>query len=49
VISGDDSLTLPLMSIGGRGVISVASNLIPDKVKQMVDAALGRVQIVTRD
>jgi len=41
VISGDDSLTLPLMSIGGRGVISVVSNLMPDKVKQMVDAALG--------
>src|SRR3954470_4254636 len=36
IISGDDSLTLPLMSIGGKGVISVASNLIPAQIKQMV-------------
>jgi 4-hydroxy-tetrahydrodipicolinate synthase len=41
VISGDDSLTLPIMSVGGRGVISVVSNILPDRVKQMVDAALG--------
>jgi 4-hydroxy-tetrahydrodipicolinate synthase len=40
VLSGDDSLTLPLMSLGGRGVISVVSNLIPDKVVQMVNFAL---------
>jgi 4-hydroxy-tetrahydrodipicolinate synthase len=39
VISGDDSLTLPLMSIGGSGVISVLSNLMPDKVKAIVDTA----------
>jgi len=39
VLSGDDSLTLPLMSLGGRGVISVLSNLVPDKVKAMVDMA----------
>ncbi len=46
VISGDDSLTLPLMSIGGRGVISVVSNLAPDRVKQMVDAGLkGQMKI----
>jgi 4-hydroxy-tetrahydrodipicolinate synthase len=36
IVSGDDSLTLPLMSIGGKGVISVASNLIPKQIKQMV-------------
>lgn len=36
VVSGDDSLTLPLMAIGGTGVISVLSNLLPDKVSQMV-------------
>ncbi|HYE21402.1 MAG TPA: 4-hydroxy-tetrahydrodipicolinate synthase [Tepidisphaeraceae bacterium] len=35
VISGDDSLTLPIMSVGGKGVISVVSNLLPAKVKQM--------------
>ncbi|HEX8914681.1 MAG TPA: 4-hydroxy-tetrahydrodipicolinate synthase [Humisphaera sp.] len=36
VVSGDDSLTLPLMSIGGKGVISVASNLIPAEIKKLV-------------
>lgn len=40
VLSGDDSLTLPLMSIGARGVISVASNLIPDRIKAMTKLAL---------
>jgi len=40
IISGDDSLTLPLMSIGGKGVISVLSNLLPAKVKALVDAGL---------
>jgi 4-hydroxy-tetrahydrodipicolinate synthase len=39
ILSGDDSLTLPIMSLGGRGVISVISNLLPDKVKQMVKYA----------
>ena len=40
IISGDDSLTLPLMSIGGKGVISVLSNLMPAKIKALVDAGL---------
>jgi 4-hydroxy-tetrahydrodipicolinate synthase len=40
VVSGDDSLTLPLMSIGARGVISVASNLVPEQIKQMTSLAL---------
>jgi 4-hydroxy-tetrahydrodipicolinate synthase len=40
VISGDDSLTLPLMSIGAKGVISVASNLIPTKIKAITQFAL---------
>jgi 4-hydroxy-tetrahydrodipicolinate synthase len=39
ILSGDDSLTLPLMSIGAAGVISVASNLAPAKVSQMVAMA----------
>ena len=39
ILSGDDSLTLPLMAIGARGVISVLSNLIPGRIKAMVDAA----------
>ena len=37
VLSGDDALTLPMMALGATGVISVASNLIPGKVKKMVD------------
>ena len=40
VISGDDSLTLPLMSIGAVGVISVLANLVPKDVKSLTDAAL---------
>ena len=39
ILSGDDSLTLPLMSIGARGVISVLSNLTPDRVKALTNAA----------
>jgi 4-hydroxy-tetrahydrodipicolinate synthase len=39
VLSGDDALTLPLMAIGGRGVISVASNTIPSEMAKMVEAA----------
>jgi 4-hydroxy-tetrahydrodipicolinate synthase len=40
VLSGDDSLTLPLMSIGARGIISVASNLLPRDVKALTKLAL---------
>ena len=39
VMSGDDALTFPLMALGGRGVISVVSNLIPGEIKKMVDLA----------
>jgi 4-hydroxy-tetrahydrodipicolinate synthase len=39
VLSGDDALTLPLMAIGGRGLISVASNAIPAAMASMVEAA----------
>src|SRR5688500_8333210 len=39
VLSGDDALTLPLMAVGGRGVISVAANAIPAEMSQMVEAA----------
>ena len=38
VLSGDDALTLPLMAIGGRGIISVASNEAPAEMVQMVEA-----------
>ena len=39
VLSGDDGFTLPLMAIGGKGVISVASNIVPADMAAMVDAA----------
>jgi len=39
LVSGDDSLTLPMMSVGAAGVISVISNLIPGDVKKLVQAA----------
>ena len=40
ILSGDDSLTLPLVSLGGRGVISVAANVAPTVVSDMVNALL---------
>jgi len=39
VLSGDDALTLPLMAIGGHGIISVAGNEIPAEMVEMVEAA----------
>ena len=38
VLSGDDSMTLPLLSVGGRGVISVVGNLVPGDMKALCDA-----------
>jgi 4-hydroxy-tetrahydrodipicolinate synthase len=38
VLSGDDSMTLPLLAIGGRGVISVVGNLVPADMKALIDA-----------
>jgi 4-hydroxy-tetrahydrodipicolinate synthase len=40
VLSGDDSLTLPLIALGGRGLISVASNEIPAEMTRLVRSAL---------
>ena len=40
VLSGDDSLTLPMMSVGATGIISVASNIIPAEMSRMVNAFL---------
>jgi 4-hydroxy-tetrahydrodipicolinate synthase len=39
VLSGDDALTLPLMAIGGHGIISVAANEVPAEMARMVEAA----------
>ena len=38
VLSGDDSLTLPLMALGAQGVISVVANLVPKDVKRLTEA-----------
>jgi 4-hydroxy-tetrahydrodipicolinate synthase len=40
VLAGDDALTLPLMSVGARGVVSVTSNLYPRAVSEVVEDAL---------
>ena len=37
VLSGDDALTVPMMSVGAVGVVSVASNVIPKEMKRLVD------------
>jgi len=38
IYSGDDSLTLPLMALGACGVVSVASHLVGNDIKQMIEA-----------
>jgi 4-hydroxy-tetrahydrodipicolinate synthase len=38
VLSGDDSMTLPLLAVGGRGVVSVVGNLVPGDMKALCDA-----------
>jgi 4-hydroxy-tetrahydrodipicolinate synthase len=49
ILSGDDSLTLPFMSVGAAGVVSVASNLLPEKVSALVVAyARGDVNGATK-
>jgi 4-hydroxy-tetrahydrodipicolinate synthase len=40
VLSGDDAITIPLMALGGRGVVSVASNEIPGPMAQLAQACL---------
>ncbi|ACX73423.1 dihydrodipicolinate synthase [Methanocaldococcus vulcanius M7] len=40
VLSGNDELTLPIMSLGGKGVVSVVANIVPREFVEMVDSAL---------
>ena len=40
LISGDDLITLPIIALGGKGVISVLANALPEKMKDLVDEAL---------
>lgn len=49
IYSGDDSLTLPILSIGGIGIISVASHIVGDKIKSMVNAYVaGNIKEATK-
>jgi 4-hydroxy-tetrahydrodipicolinate synthase len=49
ILSGDDSLTLPLMSVGARGVVSVVGNVVPRDMKALVTAFLaGRIDEAQR-
>ena len=49
VLAGDDSLTLPMMAVGGKGVITVTANIAPTEMAQMVKAfADGRVEEARR-
>ena len=38
ILAGDDALTLPIMAVGGKGVITVTANVLPDKMARMVNA-----------
>lgn len=49
ILSGDDALTLPMMAVGANGVVSVASNVEPARVVQMVSAALAGDYATARD
>jgi 4-hydroxy-tetrahydrodipicolinate synthase len=48
VLSGDDSLTLPMMAVGAEGVISVVGNVVPEDVVAMVRAALEEDYVTAR-
>jgi 4-hydroxy-tetrahydrodipicolinate synthase len=49
IYSGDDSLTLPLLAIGGCGVVSVASHLVGEQLQEMIVAfETGKVQVATQ-
>lgn len=41
IYSGDDNITLPVLSVGGHGVVSIASHLVGAKLKEMIDAYFG--------
>ena len=40
MLSGDDAITIPLIALGGRGIISVVSNEIPGEMTQLAQACL---------
>ena len=48
IYSGDDYMTLPLLAVGGKGVVSVASHLVGERLQQMIQAfTSGQVQVAT--
>lgn len=48
IYAGDDSLTLPLLAVGAKGVVSVASHLVGNQLKQMIESFnVGKIQIAT--
>ncbi|MEA5503255.1 4-hydroxy-tetrahydrodipicolinate synthase [Halotia wernerae UHCC 0503] len=48
IYSGDDSLTLPLLAIGAKGVVSVASHLVGNQLQQMIQAfSAGKTEVAT--
>jgi 4-hydroxy-tetrahydrodipicolinate synthase len=49
VLSGDDALTLPLMAVGGMGVVSVASNLVPRAMREWTDTMTERNFVKARE
>jgi len=49
VLSGDDGITIPLMSLGGRGLISVASNEIPAEMTRIVQLCLAGDFVLARE
>lgn len=49
IYCGDDSLTLPMLAVGAKGVVSVASHLVGDRIQQMVQAfEQGQVHLATQ-
>ena len=49
ILSGDDSLTLPFMAVGAKGVVSVASNIIPREISHLVQAfAMGKHDVALK-
>jgi 4-hydroxy-tetrahydrodipicolinate synthase len=49
VLSGDDAMTLPLMAVGGRGVVSVAANVVPRPMRTWVDTITERNFVKARE
>lgn len=49
VLSGDDALTLPIMALGGKGVVSVVANIVPDKVSKLCQSMLAQDLATARE